>query len=159
MKWVSHQAVTGVLAYAVTSDLLFTAGAIFGAIAPDKIEGKREGLFSIGWRSRHRGWSHWAVLYVAAFFALLQYFNIEDVQGAILNENSPVRLLFAFLFGALCHIAEDALCGKVPTVTPNIKWGVRLFKVGSLREYVIVIVIIIAIYLFKNRTFLSFLFL
>ncbi|MBP3723175.1 MAG: hypothetical protein J6I62_07995, partial [Selenomonadaceae bacterium] len=75
------------------------------------------------------------------------------------NENSPVRLLFAFLFGALCHIAEDALCGKVPTVTPNIKWGVRLFKVGSLREYVIVIVIIIAIYLFKNRTFLSFFFL
>lgn len=149
MKWVSHQAVTGVLAYAATNDLLFTAGAVFGAIVPDKIEGKREGLGAIGWRSRHRGWSHWAVLYVAAFFALLQFFNIEDVKGAILNENSPVRLLFALLFGAICHIIEDAFCGKVPTVTPNIKWGVRLFKVGSFREYVVVIIMITAIYLWN----------
>lgn len=149
MKWVSHQAVTGVLSYAVTNDLLFTAGAVFGSIIPDKIEGKREGLLSIGWRSRHRGWSHWAILYIAIFAGLLQYFNIENIQSAILNESSPTRLLFSLLFGALCHIVEDALCGKVPTITPNIKWGVSLFKVGSLREYIVVIVMIIVIYLIK----------
>jgi len=149
MKWVSHQAVTGVLSYALTEDLLFTAGAVFGAIVPDKIEGKRQGFWSLGWKNRHRGWSHWVFLYIAVFWGLLQYFNIESIQEAVLNKSHPIRLVSAIFFGAICHIAEDALCGKVPTITPNIKWGVRLFKVGSFREYIIVILMVITIYLVK----------
>ena len=142
MKWVNHQAVTGVLAYAVTDDLLFTIGAVYGAIIPDKIEGRRKIL-------THRGISHYPLLYIVLFFGLLQYFNIDNVQSAILSENQPLRMVFALIFGALCHIAEDALCGKVPTITPKIKCGVRLFKVGTFQEYIIVIFLIILIYLMK----------
>ena len=149
MKWVSHQTLTGVLAYAVSSDLLFSAGAIFGAIVPDKIEGRRQGLSAVGWRSRHRGVSHWLVLYGAIFFALIQYFNIENVFDAINNKSHPLRLIFSLLFGIFCHIWQDALCGRVPTITPNIKWGIRLFKVGSLREYIFVALSILLIYIIK----------
>ena len=149
MKWISHQTVTGVLAYAVTSDLLFTAGAIFGSVIPDKVEGRPQKIGYAKWRKRHRGLSHWAILYLLIFFALIQFFNIENVQTAISNKSHPLRLIFSILFGIICHIAEDALCGKVPTITPNIKRGVRLFKVGSLQEYIVVILLILGIYVIK----------
>ena len=66
MKWINHQVVTGVIMYAATEDLLLTACGMAGAILPDKVEGSpRRGIMSWGWRSRHRGWSHWPLLYVA----------------------------------------------------------------------------------------------
>ena len=48
--------------------------------------------------------------------------------------------------GALLHIAEDAVCGKVPGVTPTQKLGIRLFTVGSFREYAFVLFCIIVVY-------------
>ena len=59
-------------------------------------------------------------------------------------------LLFWMLAGALCHIAEDALCGKVPLLLPSQKVGIRLFTVGSFREYLIVLLIIGAVYLLRG---------
>lgn len=149
MKWVNHRALTGVLAYAVSSDLLFCAGAIFGSIVPDKVEGRRQNLSYAVWRKRHRGLSHWLLLYIALFFAIAQLFNVDNLYDAINDRSHPLRLIFALLFGVFCHIWQDALCGKVPTVTPNIKWGIRLFKVGSLLEYIFVTVLILLIFVIK----------
>ena len=115
MKWVSHVVLTGTIAYAVTADPLPAAAACVGAVLPDKIEGTPGSVGWNTWRSRHRGWSHWPMLYLA-------------------------------LLGALCHIAEDAVCGKVPALFPTQKIGIRLFTVGSLREYLFVLFCIVVVY-------------
>lgn len=53
------------------------------------------------------------------------------------------------------HIAEDAVCGKVPLLTPYQKVGVRLFKVGSVPEYLFTIAAVLLCY--GLRTHFSFL--
>ena len=140
MTWVSHIGLTGTIAYAVTADPLLTAAAAVGAVLPDKIEGTpaRQGWRT--WRSRHRGWSHWPMLYIALIGGLMQaqqYFFYDAAFFAVLTWIS---------LGALCHIAEDAVCGKVPLLYPTQKVGVRLFTVGSLREYLFVLICIVVVY-------------
>lgn len=135
MKWVSHEVLTGVVVYAATEDPLLTAFSMAGAIFPDKVEGRPGSMF---WRSRHRGWSHWPLLYVAAIGALLG--APADAFGAW---TGPAReALVFFAAGALLHIAEDALCGKVPLLRPDRKVGLRLFTVGSFREYLVVLLLV-----------------
>jgi inner membrane protein len=51
------------------------------------------------------------------------------------------------MVGALLHILEDALCGKVPFLLPSQKVGIRLFQVGSVLEYLFSIGIVLAAYL------------
>lgn len=140
MKWVSHIALTGTVAYAVTNDPLCTAAAAVGTVLPDQIEGTPGSVGWSTWRSRHRGWSHWPMLYLALIGGLTQahtYFFYDETFFAILT----------WLFGgALLHIAEDAVCGKVPLLYPTQKIGIRLFTVGSFREYLFVIVCIIVVY-------------
>ena len=46
--------------------------------------------------------------------------------------------------GALLHILEDAVCGKVPLVYLTKKTGLKLFKVGSFREYFFAIFLVLA---------------
>ena len=53
------------------------------------------------------------------------------------------------LIGALLHIAEDGICGRVPILTPKSKHGIKLFQVGSIGEY-IVAALIIAICIFSR---------
>ena len=140
MKWVSHITLTGTIAYAVTADPLLTAAAALGAVLPDKVEGSPQSVGWSTWRSRHRGWSHWPMLYIALIGGLMQaqqYFFYDAAFFAVLT--------WIFV-GALCHIAEDAVCGKVPLLSPTQKAGVRLFTVGSLREYLFVLVCIGMIY-------------
>ena len=140
MKWVSHISLTATIAYAVTADPMLTAAAAVGAILPDKIEGSPQSVGWRTWRSRHRGWSHWPMLYIALIGGLMQarqYFFYDAAFFAVL----------AWIFGgALLHIAEDAVCGKVPLLYPTQRVGIRLFTVGSLREYLFVLVCIVAVY-------------
>ena len=140
MTWVSHIAVTGTIAYAVTADPLLTAAVAVGAVLPDKIEGSPGSVGWSTWRSRHRGWSHWPVLYLALIGGLAQaraYFFYDAAFFSVLT----------WLFvGALLHIAEDAVCGKVPGIFPMQKIGIRLFTVGSFREYLFAGFCIIVIY-------------
>ena len=140
MKWVSHVVLTGTVAYAVTSDPLPAAAACVGAVLPDKIEGTPGSVGWNTWRSRHRGWSHWPMLYLALLGALTHagaYFFYDAVFFSALTW---------LLLGALCHIAEDAVCGKVPALFPTQKIGIRLFTVGSLREYLFVLFCIVVVY-------------
>lgn len=140
MTWVSHIAVTGTIVYAVTTDPLLTAAAAVGAVLPDKVEGSPGSVGWSTWRSRHRGWSHWPVLYLALIGGLAQaraYFFYDAAFFSVLT----------WLFiGALLHIAEDAICGKVPGIFPMQKIGIRLFTVGSFREYLFAGFCIIVIY-------------
>ena len=140
MKWTSHISLTATIAYAVTADPMLTAAAAIGAVLPDKIEGTPQSIGWSTWRSRHRGWSHWPMLYVALIGGLIQaqqYFFYDAAFFAVL----------AWIFGgALLHIAEDAVCGKVPLLYPTQKVGIRLFTVGSLREYFFVLVCIVVVY-------------
>ena len=140
MKWTSHISLTATIAYAVTTDPMLTAAAAVGAVLPDKIEGTPQSIGWSTWRSRHRGWSHWPMLYIALIGGLMQarqYFFYDAAFFAVL----------AWIFGgALLHIAEDAVCGKVPLLYPTQRVGIRLFTVGSLREYLFVLVCIVAVY-------------
>ena len=140
MKWTSHISLTATIAYAVTADPMLTAAAAVGAVLPDKIEGTPQSIGWRTWRSRHRGWSHWPMLYIALIGGLMQaqqYFFYDAAFFAVLTWIS---------LGALCHIAEDAVCGKVPLLYPTQKVGIRLFTVGSLREYLFVLVCIVVVY-------------
>ena len=69
MKWISHITLSGVVAYAATQDPLPAAAAAVGAVFPDKVEGTPGSVGWKSWRSRHRGWSHWPMLYIALVYA------------------------------------------------------------------------------------------
>lgn len=145
MKWINHQIVTGFIVCTATDDALFTASSIVGAVIPDRVEGSppKESSAYWKWRKRHRTWSHWPPLYLALIAAaqFAKNFYAEPTIDFALN------LLTYALVGALLHIAEDALCGKVPVFTPHGKHGLKLFKVGTWREYFFA-ALIIAICLF-----------
>ena len=145
MKWINHQVVTGVAVYTATSDLLLTAYSMAGALLPDKLEGNPRAGNYWAWRSRHRGWSHWPVLYLALLGISLHFGNGD--YGFEGGELATIGKFFAI--GALLHIAEDMTCGKVPIVTPNRKHGARLYAVGSVFEYLFAIAIVLLCYVAK----------
>lgn len=169
MKWVSHEIVTGMAVYAATGALLPTACAMAGAVLPDWLEGKGGGV-RLPWAGlfAHRGWSHWPLLYVLALLAV-EASGMEDgwlqtalsglpdlgaggwgLPTAVSGDGAAsfglpdiVRFL---LVGALFHIAEDAVCGKVPLLHPRKKVGLRLFRVGSFGEYAFALAAVAALY-------------
>ena len=97
MKWVNHEIVTGVIVYGATGDFLATAFSMAGAIFPDKVEGK-PGANYWSWRARHRGWSHWPVIYIAI---------LAIMQMGLLPQGADVERGATFIcIGALLHIAE-----------------------------------------------------
>ena len=143
MKWVNHQVVTGVLVYSVTEDLLLTVYSMAGAILPDKLEGNPQAGDYWRWRSRHRGWLHWPLLYFALLGLSLRF--AHGAYGAAGGELAVIGVYFSI--GALLHIAEDAVCGRVPLLTPGDKHGVKLFAVGSYLEYLFSIGVVLLCYL------------
>ena len=140
MKWVSHITLTATIAYAVSADPMCTAAAAVGAVLPDKIEGAPGSVGWSTWRSRHRGWSHWPMLYLALIG------GIAHARTYFFYDTAFFAVLTWLLIGALLHIAEDAVRGKVPFLYPTQKVGIRLFTVGSFREYLFVLVCIVVIY-------------
>ncbi len=155
MKWINHQVVTGVIMYAVTENLLIAVCGMAGAILPDRVEGNpRRGILSWGWRSRHRGWSHWPLLYIALMGVLLKWQGIPPLAALSFSEfaaaEHPVAIGLSLCIGALLHILEDAVCGKVPVLTPNHKYGIRLFAVGSMGEYIFALATVLFCYLVKT---------
>lgn len=149
MKWINHQIVTGFIVYAASDNALFVASSIVGAVLPDKVEGSppQESRAYWKWRKNHRTWSHYPPLYIALILAAhfaTEYFQNPHVE-LILN------LIIYALFGALLHIIEDAICGKVPVFTPRRKHGIKLFKVGSWQEYFFAALIIGGCLLFRFK--------
>ncbi|MCR5833317.1 MAG: metal-dependent hydrolase [Selenomonadaceae bacterium] len=141
MKWINHQIVTGFIVCAATDDALFTASGIIGAVIPDRVEGSppKDSSSYWKWRKSHRTWSHYPPIYLALIAAAQFAKNYYPNPTFALSMN----LLSYILVGALLHIAEDSICGKVPVFTPRGKHGIKLFKVGSWLEYFFVVLIIL----------------
>ena len=140
MKWINHQIVTGFIVSTATDDAIFTASSIVGAVLPDKVEGSppKENKAYWKWRKNHRTWSHYPPIYFALIAAA------QVAKSLIPNPYNLIPTLITYaLVGALLHIAEDGICGKVPIFTPHKKYGIRLFKVGSRLEYFFVMLIIL----------------
>lgn len=133
MKWINHQIVTGFIIYAATDDALFVAAGIFGAVIPDKVEGAppKESADYWKWRKKHRTWSHYPPIY----FLLIAAAQFAKDFYSDLTADIILNLITYALVGALLHIAEDGICGKVPIFFPKKKHGIKLFKVGSFGEY------------------------
>lgn len=141
MKWINHQIVTGFIVCTVTDNALFTASSIVGAVVPDRVEGSppKENKAYWQWRKNHRTWSHYPPIYIALIAAaqVAKDYYPEPTLTFILN------LLTYALVGALLHIVEDGICGKVPIFKPRKKYGIKLFKVGSWQEYFFAVLIIL----------------
>ena len=140
MKWINHQIVTGFIVSTATDDAIFTASSIVGAVLPDRVEGSppKENKAYWKWRKNHRTWSHYPPIYFALIAAA------QVAKSLIPNPYNLIPTLITYaLVGALLHIAEDGICGKVPIFTPHRKYGIRLFKVGSRLEYFFVVLIIL----------------
>lgn len=136
MKWASHKVLTFGIVLMVTKDPVAAFCTLPGAVFPDWVEGSpSEGAGYWNWRSRHRGFSHWFLLYLFMLGAVY----IARRQGcAFFGYPLLYKFLIFFFIGALMHILEDAVCGKVPFIFPSKKYGIRLFSVGSFTEYLVV---------------------
>ena len=146
MKWVNHEIVTGVIVYAVVQEPLLALYSMAGAILPDKLEGNPRSGNYWSWRSRHRGWSHWPMLY-----GLLLGLQLQLLQNPAFAAMADMLIIGVYLcLGALLHIAEDAVCGKVPLLLPSQKVGIRLFTVGSVMEYLFAIVVVLVCYILSR---------
>jgi len=144
LKWVNHKLVTGSLIFAVTGNPILSLVSAAGSIVPDAIE-----RMPIGKRMTHRQFSHWWLPYLVVFY--LSYSSAS--QHGVLNITakniydlvfyqhfsslSGFLVIAYFSLGSLLHIAEDAFCGTVPCITIHHRIGIKLFKVGSPREYLI----------------------
>jgi len=148
LKWINHQILTGVAVYTVTGNLLFAAYSMAGAILPDKMEANpREAKNYWTWRSRHRGFSHWPVPYLLVM-AVLLIVDRRNLSSMDMWEISTIGIYI--MIGALLHIAEDAVCGKVPLLKLSQKVGLKFFKVGSFSEYFFVIALVLLLFVWKQ---------
>lgn len=156
MKWVSHKFATAAIVFSVTGNIIVAGVAMLGSVFPDSVEGKippqTNKVAYKKWRSRHRKHSHWLIPYLLLWYILYRYcysheivtLSIETVSTLLEKETvTSIIIVVAnlanyFVLGAILHILQDAICGKVPVFTPKNLLGVRLFRVGSMMEYVIV---------------------
>ena len=78
------------------------------------------------------------------------------MQMDLLPQGADVERGAMFIcIGALLHIAEDALCGKVPFLFPWQKVGIKLFTVGSVTEYVFSMAAVLLTYIIHAQLMLK----
>ncbi|MGC8766965.1 MAG: metal-dependent hydrolase [Brevinematia bacterium] len=160
MKWVNHKAVTFSVVYLLSSNLFASLISAVGSTFPDAIEGTD--FKSASWKKNHRKFSHWGIMYLFLIFVCfiiggglkVLKFNPNEfvpfftsVLKGQANYIEGIKVLSKFLFwffvGGFFHILEDAITGKVPLINPTKKtFGVRLFPVGSMQEYLLTLAII-----------------
>lgn len=154
MKWHSHKLATGAILYTVTGNLIITGLGVLGSTFPDFIEGKppKQGTPAYQqWRKHHRQGSHWLLPYLLITFFGFYYlhtFGIVAISwGKLLDmlthwsSNIDVLLIHfisCFTLGCVLHILEDSICGRVPMLMRSPRLGLRLFRVGSVWEYLLV---------------------
>ncbi len=132
---------TFAMVFLMTRNIIASVISTLSSTLPDIIEGKgfledQNSVQYKRWRRRHRTWTHWFVPYATILLACLVVG--ADMRG---NHVQIVAFMVSFLMvGALLHILQDAICGKVPLLKPSKKdFGVRLFTVGSIAETVVVL--------------------
>lgn len=154
MKWVSHKMATGAILYAVTGNIIITGLGVMGSTFPDFVEGRppAQGTAAYNnWRKSHRGLSHWLIPYLLIAGGGFYYLNMFGIIGISIEKLIAmlrfwslnidillVHLVSCFALGGVLHILQDAICGRVPLLFPGKKYGIRLFRVGSMTEYTLV---------------------
>jgi len=166
MTWKSHRIVTLSFVYLVTGNLLWAFLSAIGSCIPDQIELAvyKNKAFA---KDHHRKTSHWFLPYIllallaltlSCYSGLLLWsasLQINDIVSWFTKWDFPfskfplwawISLTIAWLaIGAICHILEDAISGKVPGLNPNKRTiGIRLFKTGSIKEYIFTFLFAIA---------------
>ena len=141
MKWTSHKICTLGTVTLLSGNVFYGLVTMLTSCVPDMLEGKPPDMYKDykgywAWRSRHRKYSHWFVLYVlmGMAYASCRYFHIIPANLFKYTDN-----FYFLILGCLMHILEDAICGKVPRLNWNKKIGVKLFTVGSWQEYAFVV--------------------
>lgn len=153
MRWINHKITTFSLVYLFTKNPVVSILAMFGSIIPDSLEGRS--FESIQWKRNHRKITHWAIAYliISLIFVFLSYmryktfiFSINPLLALYMLKQAPTELVyfsiiyigFFFSLGALLHIAEDSISGKVPLLNPWKRvFGTKLIVTGSVWEYLI----------------------
>ena len=165
MTWLSHKMITFSAVFTFTHNISFAIASAIGAIVPDLIEGK--GFLSVNpfeqqrWRANHRTYSHWFIPYLLTFcicwfimkenpFLIHPHKNIA-VFFKLPKTFSVAWILSAISFGAILHILQDAISGKVPLLNPKRKsFGVRLIPVRSFMEFAVTLLITMGLFFFKR---------
>ena len=146
MTWKSHRAVTFVTVFVLTNSIFASVCASLGSTFPDRVEGPN-------WESGHRTYSHWFVLYLPLlFWAYSDYMlQLDEMFGTITGKEFLIGAFFWYGIGCICHILEDAICGRVPFYLPTKKVRLfpRLFYVGTSGEYTFVFLYCLALILFN----------
>lgn len=144
MKWVNHAVCTASIVYCFTGSFLFSGLSLIGVSIPDRLDGRAPDKGSEGfryWIARHRGWSHFFLPYFLGII-IVEWLVTPGVVPAYFRIYL-YYLEFVFI-GALFHIFEDMLCGRVPFWGNKHRFGLRLFEVGSWKEYVLSLFIALA---------------
>ena len=176
MVWKSHQAVTAVTVFAVTRNIPATIIATIASVFPDWIEFR---IPFVRWESFHRTYCHFWAFYLFPLIALYVFmgffgihlfdsgsefskaiFMLKAEIGAVKNfylakDFIPVvcNIGFWFLIGCLMHIAEDAICGRIPITRPTQRAHlIRFFYTGGLGEaaFVAIYCIFFGLFIFKG---------
>ena len=82
-----------------------------------------------------------------AIIAILFYLHEVGVLKDLFWEIAQIPIFVCV--GALLHIIEDGICGKVPLIWRKRKIGIKLFRVGSSWEYFISYTICVAALYYK----------
>jgi len=137
--------------FLVTGDPAAALASTLGSTLPDAVEGigasRRRRRITRFLNLSHRGISHWYMVYHIPILTLLAI----DRGILPLPVNTPhffshffpwqylPPMISFFFVGACLHILGDALCGTVPGLIPGSRRvGIRLFKVNSIRETLLV---------------------
>ena len=156
MKWVSHKLITGSTVFILTGSPILSIISATGSIFPDLIEGMPTEHNYNAWRKNHRQISHWYFQYLMTFLITIGiagyngYINIttkEIIYLLSVHSYSCILSLFIayFSLGALMHIIQDCICGTVPGRTMDERIGMKFFKVGSIKEFAIVLLFVLAL--------------
>ena len=176
MVWKSHQAVTAVTVFAVTRNIPATIIATIASVFPDWIEFR---IPFVRWESFHRTYCHFWAFYLFPLIALYVFmgsfgiplfgsgsefskaiFMLKAEIGGVKNfylakDFIPVvcNIGFWFLIGCLMHIAEDAICGRIPITSPTQRAHlIRFFYTGGLGEvaFVGIYCLFVGLFIFKG---------
>lgn len=176
MVWKSHQAVTAITVYAVTRNIPATIIATMASVFPDWIEFR---IPFVNWQSFHRTYCHFWAFYAIPLIALYLFMGTVGIplfdSGAefsrsifllkvelsgsqpfyMAKEFLPIvcNVGLWFLIGCLMHIAEDAICGRIPIIRPTQRAHlIRFFYTGGLGEatFVGIYCLFVGLFIFKG---------
>ena len=166
MTWKTHKLMTATAVLAATGNPLWTFLATMGSVIPDGLEFLFYGHNVPHWK--HRRITHWPVPYFAlalVFYLIsahlplyhtlsftLSSFSSElhnfivTLKNANLSLGHTIPIMgFWLSLGALLHILEDALSGKVPLWNPKRKtFGVLLVQTRSFLESLLFVFLLLA---------------